>query len=77
MFLIGRDAKHKQSSELHSKFFGESGQDGKPGSQMEKEKGLPARAGMCVGLSERGLALPCLCLAFPLHQQLVTPGYRA
>ena len=77
MFLIGRDAKHKQSSELYSKFFGGSAQDGKPGSQMEKEKGLPSREGMCVGLSERSPALPCLCFAFPLHQQLVTSGYRA
>ena len=77
MFLIGRDAKHKQSSELHSKFFGGSGQAGKPGSQMEKEKGLPLaiQRGMCVGLSERGPALLCLC--FALHQQLVTSGYRA
>ena len=77
MFLIGRDAKHKQSSELYSKLFGGSGQAGKPGSQMEKEKGLPSREGMCVGLSERSPALPCLCFAFPLHQQLVTSGYRA
>ena len=64
IFLIGRDAKHKQSSELHSKFFGRSSQDGKPGSQMAKVKGLPSRGGMCVGLSERGPALPLLCFSF-------------